>query len=43
MKKYYTEFKEERKTFHSVKRRKVNWTGPILLMDCLLEELLKKR
>jgi len=39
MKKYYLRTKEERNIVHTIKRGKVNWTGHILLTNCLLKHI----
>ena len=33
--------KKERNILHTSKRKKANWVGPILLMNCLLKHYLK--
>jgi hypothetical protein len=43
MKKYYTEPMEERNILHSVKRRKANWAGRILCIDCILEHVIEEK
>jgi len=39
MKKCYITVKEKRNTLHIIKRRKTNWIGHILCMNCLLEQV----
>jgi hypothetical protein len=33
--------KEERNILHTIKRRKTNWIGPILLRKCLIKHVIE--
>jgi hypothetical protein len=35
--------KEERNILHTIKRRKANWIGHILLRNCLLKHVIERK
>ena len=41
MKKYYLRVKEQRNILHEIRKRKANWIGHTLRINCLLQQVIE--